>query len=949
MRLKYIKLNNFMCFENTELTLPNNKIISICGNDLDRNTSNGIGKCVKGDTLIYTNKGIISIESLFPTHKKGWYNPPKDLMVLTHKNRLRKVTKLYCNGLSIVYKLKTKKLGLELIGTPNHPVLTLEPSGIFKFKEFNSLRPGDIICINRNGIYGNQNDLSFAINKTIQNLKEDRGHGSQRYTRFKNSSVFLPPKLTPDLSYILGAYIGDGSCNSDNFQITLTDLKKIVFPKIYKLFHKYLVPQNKTKTSNSDYILFSKALRIYLTYLGIPKVTAQYKEVPFVILRSSKVNIQYFLAGYFDTDGCVNKNGTIEITSASEKLIRQIQLILLSFGIISVIKKRFRRASNTVRQIRKPYWSLYISSSESIKLFKENIPLHLARKRSRLEIKRKGNPNIDVIPFIGSFLKNKFKKVMYKKSLILYNRLKSYDTHNISYESLKEINNTFSLPFRFQNILSSHYFFDQVDVIEREKERVVTYDLEVQEDHSFITNNIVSHNSSFKEAILFALFGKTKVNLSDLITKGKDKCSVIIEFEEKNNIIKIKRSYSKSTTVDIWVNGKLQDLKNISAKNKFIQDLIGCNYETFINFSIFDAIRFEDLSELSSNEIKRLFRMLFNYEKFERIINDLKIRVRSIDKSINLSKSPIKHYYSSKRINILLEGIKKLNDETKKMKDKINKNEQEKTFCLKKISELETIIRKNKRLISWLSNKDTCPTCDKPLNNKFAVLNKYQKEINESNKQLKKFKEILEQVTQLTEKYNNRIREIDKRITKLKMYLHNLELQKKYVQNLNKLEENKRLYSIVSQLMDKFSLFVLEHYIENIEVLMNKYLEKLTDIRCKISFMKSGSVRNLNKFYITLIRNKKEFNYMQLSSGERLLVAYAFKMAINTLSFKNTFLFVDEGLGRLDDNNRAKLYKLFELSPFNQVFIVSHYPISKDINRQIYITKKDNVSTLSIR
>ena len=46
---------------------------------------------------------------------------------------------------------------------------------------------------------------------------------------------------------------------------------------------------------------------------------------------------------------------------------------------------------------------------------------------------------------------------------------------------------------------------------------------------------------------------------------------------------------------------------------------------------------------------------------------------------------------------------------------------------------------------------------------------------------------------------------------------------------------------------------------------------------------------------------------MQLSSGERLLVAYAFKMAINTLSFKDTFLFVDEGLGRLDDNNRAKL------------------------------------------
>jgi len=72
-------------------------------------------------------------------------------------------------------------------------------------------------------------------------------------------------------------------------------------------------------------------------------------------------------------------------------------------------------------------------------------------------------------------------------------------------------------------------------------------------------------------------------------------------------------------------------------------------------------------------------------------------------------------------------------------------------------------------------------------------------------------------------------------------------------------------------------------------------------------------------------------------------------MAINTLSFKDTFLFVDEGLGRLDDNNRAKLYKLFELSPFNQVFIVSHYPISDNITAQIYITKKDDISSLSIK
>ena len=43
------------------------------------------------------------------------------------------------------------------------------------------------------------------------------------------------------------------------------------------------------------------------------------------------------------------------------------------------------------------------------------------------------------------------------------------------------------------------------------------------------------------------------------------------------------------------------------------------------------------------------------------------------------------------------------------------------------------------------------------------------------------------------------------------------------------------------------------------------------------------------------------------------------------------------------------LITLLVLVFLSQVFIVSHYPISDNITAQIYITKKDDISSLSIK
>src|SRR5439155_17874011 len=58
------------------------------------------------------------------------------------------------------------------------------------------------------------------------------------------------------------------------------------------------------------------------------------KKVPPAILRSPKEVVAPFLRAYFDCDGYAGKHGVI-LSTSSEVMSEQVQLLLLNFGILS--------------------------------------------------------------------------------------------------------------------------------------------------------------------------------------------------------------------------------------------------------------------------------------------------------------------------------------------------------------------------------------------------------------------------------------------------------------------------------------------------------------------------------------------------------------------------------------------------------------------------------------
>src|SRR5262249_25357335 len=84
--------------------------------------------------------------------------------------------------------------------------------------------------------------------------------------------------------------------------------------------------------------------------------------VPLVVLQGSEATQREFLRGYFAGDGGLmnRKSGLPAATSASEELLRTVQVMLLNFGVVSRRKPTQSYATNG-SSIRRSYWRLTIA------------------------------------------------------------------------------------------------------------------------------------------------------------------------------------------------------------------------------------------------------------------------------------------------------------------------------------------------------------------------------------------------------------------------------------------------------------------------------------------------------------------------------------------------------------------------------------------------------------
>jgi stage V sporulation protein R len=216
---------------------------------------------------------------------------------------------------------------------------------------------------------------NVALDLSIADYADDSA--SMRKVSFgRRKPISIPDKVDARLAQFCGYLIGDGHISRVKHELGLTagdEPQARAFAELaYELFG--LMTRMTLVEGRWRIIIHSETLSdLLVEELGFTTgPSARQKQVPKAILRSPKNVVAAFLSAYFDCDGYAGPQGVI-LSTMSDKLAEQVQLLLLNFGILS----RKRRQKDGC-------WHVQVLGASAAK-FATEIGFGLGRKQRALE------------------------------------------------------------------------------------------------------------------------------------------------------------------------------------------------------------------------------------------------------------------------------------------------------------------------------------------------------------------------------------------------------------------------------------------------------------------------------------------------------------------------------------------------------------------------------------
>jgi intein/homing endonuclease len=358
-------------------------------------------KCIVGDSLISTSNGFKHISDIVD------YKTKLQTEVCGVKNNVINYFK-YENVDTV--KITTLD-GYNIEGTPHHKIFI---GG--KWIELKNLKIGDFIELTKPEFLQTQyQEITYPmlLTKNITQAKID------------NSDDDMLPRIRINENWgrLLGYLLGDGNYNG-NSQISIScDKRHIeVVEDVVNLFksiglNPLIYDKKIDKRCKTSLSKEGNAVDVKSTCINFLSISKKYGwcgqngktfRIPKVILESPKSVIREFLKGLFEADGTVNKNGIVSFCSKDIKLVEQVQILLLGFGIQSTIKYSYNK------HYRKYYYNLNLRR-EGSEIFGEEIGFISKNKIERLSLlktsKRSNN-------FIKQEMTNEITKIEFLKNTV---------------------------------------------------------------------------------------------------------------------------------------------------------------------------------------------------------------------------------------------------------------------------------------------------------------------------------------------------------------------------------------------------------------------------------------------------------------------------------------------------------------------------------------------------
>lgn len=297
----------------------------------------------------------------------------------------------------------------------------------------------------------------------------------------KHHNIIFPKKMTKELGYLLGYLVSEGNYAGISTEITFSNTNKnivdhfihcfeSVFGILPNIGNSYKLPSGKEywqiRTSN-------RRIKLFLEYLGLKPTNSDKKEIPWSILQSPKNVIICFLRALYEGDGSYSEY-KIDYTSYSQKLLKQLQILLLRFYVVT------DRSKNCLTTASKYDKSMFMQNIGGVNKHKK----------------------------VSSHWNDVYAK-HYRVPYIKYNWARSRNSGGYIYVK-SELNKIFDnyplnrlyneMDERFaqgiENIIDSGMFFLKVKNIKEQEREKKVYDIQVDSSqHSYVANGIIVHNS----------------------------------------------------------------------------------------------------------------------------------------------------------------------------------------------------------------------------------------------------------------------------------------------------------------------------------------------------------------------------------------------------------------------------------------------------------------------
>ncbi len=254
--------------------------------------------CVAKETFVTTSEGLTEVSKVHNPHhvmgSDGDYHP------------VRWAGK---TGEKEVYLVKTRA-GYEVKATADHKFLTEDG-----WKQVNALGGNDRLVLQKEGKFGKEH-------------------------------------IDREMAMMLGWLCGDGHISRGMQDVIFyfgTDEKEEMLP----IFKGYLDAKNREpvkprKDATETRLKYSSKIAKMFCDLGAGHAMAHKKEVPNSVFSMDRESVRHFLSALFGADGSVQGNRkkgvSIRLASNSLKLLKQVQVLLLQFGIVSSICAERRKA-----------------------------------------------------------------------------------------------------------------------------------------------------------------------------------------------------------------------------------------------------------------------------------------------------------------------------------------------------------------------------------------------------------------------------------------------------------------------------------------------------------------------------------------------------------------------------------------------------------------------------